>query len=213
MTLPETLPDEGRDRAAPRIETAREERPSMSFQIARLNVIHLVGALVALLIATIALAQAHDYTLDGLRIGHPWARASAGAAPTGAAYFALENRGGEPDRLVSASTPAAERAELHTHLHENGVMKMRPVEGGIELPAGGQVLLAPGGLHVMLMGLKAPLKEGERFPLTLTFEKAGELQVEVAVEPIGYQPPQDMGGMHRDGTGHGSGQGAGHEKQ
>lgn len=183
----------------------------MSFQIARLNVIHLVGAVVALLIAMIALAQAHDYTVGSLQVAHPWARASAGAAPTGAAYLAIENRGDAADRLLSASTPAAERAELHTHIHEGGVMKMREVEGGIELPAGEQVFLAPGGLHVMLMGLKAPLKEGERFPLTLTFEKAGELQVEVAVEAIGYQPPKQMDGMH--GAGHGTGHDAGHKKQ
>ena len=165
----------------------------------RLNLIHVAGALLALLIATLAVAQAHDYELGALSVAHPWARASAGAAPTGAAYLTLRNDGAEADRLVGVETPAAERAELHTHLHEDGVMKMRRVEGGIALPAGESVALAPGGLHVMLFGLAAPLEEGTRFPMTLVFKKAGRLAVEIQVEPIGYRP--ESGGMSH-GEGH-----------
>ncbi|MEX0759149.1 MAG: copper chaperone PCu(A)C [Tistlia sp.] len=162
-----------------------------------INLIHVAGALVALLIALVAVAQAHDHEVAELRVGHPWARASAGAAASGAAYMTIENLGTEPDRLIAVATPASKRAELHTHLEENGVMKMRQVEGGIELPAGATVALAPGGLHVMLMGLAAPLEQGARFPMTLTFEKAGTLSVDIAVEAIGFRPAG-----HGEGHGH-----------
>lgn len=163
----------------------------------RLNAVHVVGAVLALLIAMLAIAHAHDYELGKLHIEHPWARASAGAAPTGAAYLAIENRGDAPDRLIGAATPAAERAELHNHIDDNGVMKMREVEGGIVLPAGTTTQLAPGGLHIMLMGLAQPLEAGTHFPLTLTFEKAGELAVEIKVEPIGHQPEPAHGHAHQ----------------
>ena len=119
---------------------------------------------------------------------NPWARASAGAHRTGAAYLTLVNHGDKVDRLVGASTPAAERAELHAHLHENGVMRMRQVEA-IEVHPGEPAVLAPGGLHVMLMGLAKPLEEGARFPLTLRFEKAGEVTVQVAVLKAGAAGP------------------------
>ncbi|MDH3472584.1 MAG: copper chaperone PCu(A)C [Rhodospirillales bacterium] len=118
-----------------------------------------------------------------LAVTGAWARASLGTAKSGAVYLTVENRGAAADRLIAAETPAASRAALHTHIMEEGVMKMRPVEGGIEIPAGGSAVLAPGGLHVMLMGLAAPLEEGARFPLTLTFEQAGPVTVEVLVRP------------------------------
>ena len=122
-----------------------------------------------------------------------WARASAGAHKTGAAYLTILNHGDSVDRLVAASTPAAERAELHAHLHEGGVMRMRQVDA-IEVHPGEPMVLAPGGLHVMLMGLARPLKEGERFPLTLSFEKAGEQTVQVAVQKAGAAGPSHGGG-------------------
>jgi hypothetical protein len=93
----------------------------------------------------------------------------------------LTNTGNGVDSLVSASTPVAEKAELHTHLVENGVMKMRPVDG-INIAPNSTIELNPGGLHIMLMGVKAPLKEGATFPLTLTFQKAGTISVLVQVE-------------------------------
>jgi copper(I)-binding protein len=120
-----------------------------------------------------------------------WARASLGAAKSGAVYLTVENRGAAADRLIAAGTPAASRAALHTHIMEEGVMKMRPVAGGIEIPAGGSAVLAPGGLHVMLMGLAAPLEEGARFPLTLTFKRAAPLTVEV---PVRSATAMDAGG-------------------
>ncbi|HXH03224.1 MAG TPA: copper chaperone PCu(A)C [Candidatus Competibacteraceae bacterium] len=149
----------------------------------------------AALILAAGLAQAHDYTLGQLTIHHPWARPTPPGAPTGGAYFIIDN-GGEADRLLAASADVADKVELHIHLHENGMMKMRPV-AAVEVPARGQIKLAPGGLHVMFIGLKQSFKQGERFPLTLKFERAGEVQVEVVVEQgngQGEQPHQGHGG-------------------
>jgi copper(I)-binding protein len=135
---------------------------------------------------------AADYKLGDLVIDHPWARASAGAA-NGAAYMVVTTSGAAPDQLIGASTPIAEKAELHTHLMEGDVMRMRAVKT-IEVNPGEPATLEPGGLHVMLMGLKAPLKEGEQFPLTLTFEKAGSVTVDVAVEAAGATGYHEQGG-------------------
>lgn len=144
----------------------------------------LLAAAVAVTLSATALA--HDYSLGSLAIAHPWAKASAGMAANGAAFLKISNSG-QADRLISAQTPAADRAELHTHSMEGGVMKMRQVEA-IDVPASGAVALEPGGLHVMLFGLKAPLKEKDRMPLTLTFEKAGSITVEVQVEALTATP-------------------------
>jgi len=133
-------------------------------------------------------AWAHDYTHGDIAIGHPWARASIGQAKAGAAYLSLSNDGSETDRLIAVETTVAKKAEIHTHSMENGVMKMRPVEAA-EVPPGAPVMFQPGGLHVMLMGLKAPLVEGERFPLVLIFEKAGRIEVMVAVQPATSAEP------------------------
>ncbi|MYB39977.1 copper chaperone PCu(A)C [Candidatus Saccharibacteria bacterium] len=106
----------------------------------------------------------------------------------GAAWLTIRNAGGE-DRLVGAESPAAERVELHTHIHEGGVTMMRKVEA-IDLPAGGETVLESGGDHLMLFGLKGGLKAGDRFPLTLLFEKAGALTVEVRVAPLAETMPK-----------------------
>ncbi|HJV06019.1 MAG TPA: copper chaperone PCu(A)C [Chromobacteriaceae bacterium] len=140
----------------------------------------LAAALLGLALSTSVLA--HGYTLGQLDVHHPWSRAMPEASPTGAAYMTLTNQGKSDDRLLAASSPRAQSAELHTHLNDHGVMRMRPVADGIALPAGQQVKLAPGGLHIMLMGLKQPLKAGDHFPLTLKFEKAGSVTVDVQVE-------------------------------
>jgi copper(I)-binding protein len=134
------------------------------------------------------LAAAPAFAAGGIEVQDAWARASASAHKTGAAYLTLVNRGDAVDRLVSASTPAAERAEVHAHLHEGGIMRMRKVDG-VDVHPGEPVVFAPGGLHVMLMGLTKPLDEGARFPLTLHFEKAGDLTVQVAVLGVGAAGP------------------------
>lgn len=141
----------------------------------------LVLALVAVLAAASGDASlATETGAGGLRVEHPWARASIGASKTGAAYLTIVNHGEAVALLVGAATPVAEHAGLHTHLMEQGIMKMRPLEA-VEVAPGEPTVFKPGGLHIMLMGLRRPLKEGETFPLTLTFRNAGPLEVEVPV--------------------------------
>ena len=145
-------------------------------------------------------ALAAEFELGPLAIEQPWARASAGPARNSAAFMVIKNSGAA-DRLIAAAGDVAGRVELHTHLMEANVMKMRQVEA-IELPAGGSASLQPGGFHVMLIGLKEPLKEGDSFPLTLTFENAGEITIEVTVEAVGSMGARS--GMHQGGMGHGN---------
>lgn len=127
-------------------------------------------------------AMAHEFKLGDIKIGHPWSRAMPESSPTGGVYLSLNNQGKTADKLLSASTPRAAKAELHTHINDKGVMRMREVAGGVEVAAGQQVKFAPGSYHVMLMGLRQPLRAGDHFPLTLRFEKAGSVTVDVAVE-------------------------------
>ena len=139
-------------------------------------------------------------------ISSPWARASAPGAANGACYLEIANTGKEPDRLVSAASPAAAKVELHTHLMDNGVMKMRPVEG-FEVAPGEPAVLRPGGNHIMLMGLKEQLKPGAKFPVTLTFAKAGAVTVEVPVLEAGAMAApgaqhQPMQHQHQHQSGH-----------
>ncbi|MBV8679948.1 MAG: copper chaperone PCu(A)C [Aquitalea sp.] len=128
-----------------------------------------------------ATVSAHSFKLGALELGHPWSRAMPEASPTGAAYLSIKNTGKEADTLLSVSTPRADKAELHVHLNDNGVMRMRQVES-VAVAAGAEVKFAPGGYHIMLMGLKQPLKAGDHFPLTLKFAKAGTVTVDVIVE-------------------------------
>lgn len=140
----------------------------------------------------LAAASAHEYKVGNLEVHHPWARATPGGLKTGAVYFKLINGGSEADALISASAPElAASAEVHNHVNDNGVMRMRKVDK-VDIPAKGSALLAPGGYHLMLMGLKAPLIEGQKLPLTLRFQKAGEVKVEIKVESLTADPA----GMH-----------------
>ncbi len=118
---------------------------------------------------------------NGIAVHGAWARPSMGNMPNSAAYMTLEGGGAEPDELIAAASPAAERVELHTHLVENGIAKMRPVDG-IEVVPGTATVLQPGGLHLMLLGLQQKLKEGDTLPMTLTFKHAGEVQLTVPVQ-------------------------------
>ena len=123
-----------------------------------------------------------------------WARATPPGAKTGAAYVTVTNKGTEPDKLLSASTPVAGEAQLHTTITENGVMKMRPVSA-VDLKPGASVTLKPGGMHLMLMDMKQPLKEGARFPLSLTFAKAGIVEADVKVRKVGAMTGMDTSDM------------------
>lgn len=137
-----------------------------------------------------ASASAQEYRLGGLRIVEPWTRVSPGK--TGSAYLSVTNTGGEADRLIGASSPMAEKAELHTHQRDGDVMRMRPVQA-IEVPPDESAVLKPGGLHIMLLGLKEPIRTGKSVPLTLRFEKAGAVEVELVVEAAGAAGPGHAG--------------------
>jgi copper(I)-binding protein len=147
----------------------------------------------ALLFAGPALAQSPPAQNAGvaqassIRVEHVWARATPPGAATGAVYMTLTGTGA-PDRLVSISTPVAAMAGLHESVNDNGVMRMRPVEG-LALQPGAPVSLKPGGLHVMLMQLKHPLKAGDSFPVTLVFAHAAPLTVTATVVPVGAREP------------------------
>lgn len=127
-----------------------------------------------------------------VQIKDAWARATPGAAQTAAAYVTIVSTTG--DRLTAVSTPVAQKADLHSMTMDGSVMKMRQVDA-IDLPAGRAVTLKPGGYHIMLSGLAKPLKDGETFPLTLTFDKAGTRDVIVAVQKAGATAPGNMPGM------------------
>jgi copper(I)-binding protein len=138
------------------------------------------------LAAGLALATAASAQTSQPEITNAWARATAGTSQPGVAYLTIQSP--TPDRLVAASTPVAKSAELHTMSMSGGVMQMRSVPG-IDIPAGQPVSLKPGGEHIMLMGLDHALREGQHFPLTLTFEKAGTREVSVAVGKPGAANP------------------------
>lgn len=138
----------------------------------------------ALALAALA-ALAHDYKAGAITINHPWARATPQGATVGAGYLTLTNTGTAPDRLVGASAAAADHVELHEMSMTDGVMRMRPVKDGIELKPGQTVEFKSGAFHLMMVDLKQPLQQGQRVKGTLTFEKAGSVEVEFAVEAIG----------------------------
>jgi periplasmic copper chaperone A len=146
--------------------------------------IRFIAFAAALTAAGTALAQSSQ-----LEVSNAWARATPGKAENGAAYVTIVSP--TPDRLLSASSPAAKKAELHTMEMAGMVMKMRPI-AGLDIPAGQPVALKPSGEHIMLIGLQQPLHEGQSFTLTLNFEKAGARTVSVAVEKAGA-----MSGMQR----------------
>lgn len=147
--------------------------------------------------------QAADFTAGPIEIEDLWVRASAPGQTNGAGYMEIENSGSGPDRLVAVRSSAAERVELHTVVTENGVARMTPLEQGLAVPAGGEAELAPGGNHVMFIGLKAPFAEGGTVPATLQFEHAGEVQVQFKVQPLTYRGAAAGQAGHGHG-GHGS---------
>lgn len=143
----------------------------------------------ALLVSLIAgLAAADDATLGGLEVSDAWARASIGPGLVGVAYFTLHNEDSAPVELLAVTTPAASEAKLHATKMEDSVMKMRPLKD-LTVAPGETLQLAPGGNHVMLMGLVKPLEEGDSFPLTLDFGEAGTLKVWVAVLSVASDGP------------------------
>lgn len=130
---------------------------------------------------------------QSMHVENAWSRAMPPTAPAAAAYFDLHNGANQPDRLIGAKTPIAGKAEIHEHAHVDGVMKMREVSGGVPVAADERVSFKPGGYHVMFFELPRQLAEGEQFPLTLIFERAGEVTVDV---PVRRMAPSTHGQHH-----------------
>ena len=145
----------------------------------------------AIMLAGAQSVLAHEFKVGDIEIGHPWSRATPAGAKVAGGYFTIINKGSAPDRLLSISSDISEKAELHEMGVKDGVMTMRPVVGGLEIPAGGKVVLGPGSYHVMFMDLKQPPKQGEMFAATLTFEKAGTVTIKFAVQAMGSAAPQE----------------------
>ena len=141
------------------------------------------------------IAAAETYSAGGLQIGNPWARATPKGSKVTAGYLTITNKGPEADRLVGGSAEPASRFEVHDTVTENGVARMRQVTN-LEIKPGQTIELKPGGMHVMLMGLKQPLSKGQTVKATLVFEKAGTVAVEFTVQAIGA-PAGGQGGGHK----------------
>ncbi len=163
----------------------------------KLSLVAALIAAAAVLIAPGAFAQ--TFKAGSIEIESPWARATPKGATIGAGYMKITNTGATPDRLMSGSSDVAPKLEVHEMKMENGVMKMRPIQGGLEIKPGETVELKPGSFHVMFVGLKEPLKAGDHIEATLVFDKAGAVNVEYDVLAIGAEPGHGMPGMKMQG--------------
>lgn len=141
--------------------------------------------------ATLAGAPAHaqEVKAGDLVISQAWTRATPSGAKVGGGYLTIQNKGTAPDRLVGGSTDVAGKVEVHEMATTNGVMTMRGLDKGLAIEPGKTVKLAPGGYHIMMMELKSPLKQGDKVPMTLRFEKAGNVSVSLDVHGVGAQGP------------------------
>jgi copper(I)-binding protein len=151
-------------------------------------------------------ALAHDYSQGPVKVDHPWSRPTPPGTPMGVGYMSISNSGSSDITLVGAATPRAGSVSIHeTSMHE-GVMRMAPVKGGLVIPAGSTVELKPHSFHLMLEKLKSPLREGESIPLTLSFEGAEDMQVELNVAPLDREMMEkqsmDHSGKEMDHSGH-----------
>jgi periplasmic copper chaperone A len=154
---------------------------------------------VVLLIGSIAIGgigMAETYSAGGLQIGNPWARATPKGSTVTAGYLTITNKGTEADRLIGGTAAPASRFEVHDTVTEKGVARMRQVTS-LEIKPGQTIELKPGGMHVMLMGLKQPLSKGQTVKGTLVFEKAGTVAIEFAVLPPGAPAPAGGHGGHK----------------
>lgn len=152
-----------------------------------MKAVHYIALCAGLALAGAAWAQKKGE----LEIDHPWARATPPGASVGGGFATVRNSGDAVDKLIGASSPAADHVELHVMSMDNGVMRMRQVPS-FEVPARGELTLKPGGNHLMFLGLKRPLKPGEKVPVKLRFEKAGEVQVQLEVGSMGQMAPMPI---------------------
>jgi len=134
-------------------------------------------------------AAAQEFKAGPIEIDNPWSQATPKGAKVAAGYLTIKNTGADPDRLVSGTSPVAGKLEIHEMSMDKGVMKMRPVAGGIEIKPGETVELKPGSFHLMMTGLKQPIERGKPFKASLTFEKAGPVEVDFTVVAAGAPPP------------------------
>jgi copper(I)-binding protein len=157
-------------------------------QIMKLTIaaIACAGVLASLLGAP---ARAEEVKAGDLVISQAWSRATPGGAKVAGGYLTIENKGSTPDRLIGGSADDADKVQVHEMTMNNGVMTMRPVDQGLTIEAGKTVKLAPGGYHLMMSDLKNPLKQGDKVPVTLEFEKAGKVKLSLDVQGVGAQGP------------------------
>jgi periplasmic copper chaperone A len=144
--------------------------------------------IVVVLLAWALPALAHGQEKGGIQVRHPWSRATPPGAKVGVGYLEIRNSGSQPDRLLSATTSVAKRVEMHVTEHAGEVAKMRQLRA-FEIPGRERLELRPGGAHLMLVDLVEPLKKGERFSMTLRFERAGEIEVQFEVQELGSRKP------------------------
>jgi copper(I)-binding protein len=152
-------------------------------------------ACAALLFAVFtASVRAEEVKAGDLVITQTWSRATPGGAKIAGGFLTIENRGSVADRLIGGSGDVADKIEVHEMSMNNGVMKMRPLDKGLTIEPGKTVKLAPGGYHLMLFDLKSPLKQGDKVPLTLEFERAGKVKLSFDVQGVGAQAPAAAAG-------------------
>lgn len=156
------------------------------------------AALAALLFT--ASARAEEVKAGDLVISQAWSRATPKGAKIAGGYLTIENKGSAPDRLIGESGDIAGKVEVHEMAMNNGVMTMRQLEKGLTIEPGKTVKLAPGGYHLMMFDLKGPLKQGDKVPVTLEFERAGKVTLSLDVQGVGAQAPAEAGqsGGHMD---------------
>jgi periplasmic copper chaperone A len=152
-------------------------------------------AYVACLAGLLAMpARADEVKAGDLVITQGWSRATPNGAKIGGGYLTIENKGAAADRLIGVSAEIAGKVEVHEMAMNNGVMTMRALDKGLAIDPGKTVKLAPGGYHLMMFDLKSPLKQGDKLPVTLQFEKAGKVTVSLDVEGIGAKGPDAASG-------------------
>lgn len=163
------------------------------------NPIRLLSAIAAVSCLALTAAQADDVKAGDLVISQGWSRATPGGAKVAGGYLTIVNKGAVADRLLSGSADVSGKIEVHEMATANGVMTMRPLNDGLAIEPGQTVQLAPGGYHLMMMDLKAPLKQGDKVPVTLQFAKAGAVKLTLDVQPVGAKAPGDAKAMQPKG--------------
>lgn len=144
-----------------------------------------------------AVGKAHDYRVGSLRIDHPWATATPQGAKVGGGYITIINDGSQADRLIAVTSPAARKVTIHSSVMEGDVVKMRALDKGLEIKPGETVEMKPNGAHVMFENLRAPLLEAGRLQGTLIFERAGSIDVDFTIEPMGTKAPSPVPPAHK----------------